>query len=260
MAIVDKSKEVKEEQSAAIPIEETAEFKAAISQALAEVSKEMQIKTASADPGMQTFADMLAQAIASLTDQGTGRKRVAPEIIKARIDARNKMNEIITAAYKKCEQANKDFDNGDINKVQYNEIVSLNTPVYSLKNKVHLAEQVIEPFFVGPDHVARPTEIEWPGIPNEVMTPQNEIASEIHNAFLESIGSVDWKAPEQPMYITNKGLVINGAPSASGRLHQTPMSGPEQESGLKLRGREMAGTLKTINVLGTIAAPALQRT
>jgi flagellar hook-basal body complex protein FliE len=258
MAIVEKNKEVEEKK---IPLEETQEFKDALSRALADVSKELQVKTASVDPAMQSFADMLAQAIASLTDQGTGRKRVAPEIIKARIDARDKMNNLITEAYSKCKKAEKDFDEGAITSAKLKEIVSENTPIYALKNKVHLAEQVVEPFFIGPDHVARPTEIEWMNVPNEAMTPVNEIAAEIHNAFLESIGSVDWQAPDKGMYITAKGLVINGAPSATGRLRQTPvMNAVEAETGLKLRGREMVGTLKTINVLGTVAPPALQRT
>jgi hypothetical protein len=258
MAIVEKAKEDKVEK--VIPIEETQEFKDALSRALADVSKELQVKTASADPAMQSFADMLAQAIASLTDQGTGRKRVAPEIIKARIDARDKMNKLIFAAYSKCRQAEKDFDNNEITKVQFAEIIAMNTPIYSLKNKVQLAEQVVEPFFIGPDHVARPTEIEWPIVPNEAMTPVNEVAIAIHNAFLESIGSVDWQAPDKGLYITPKGVVINGAPSATQRLRQTPvMNAAEVETGLRLRGREAAGTLKTINVLGTVAPPALQR-
>ena len=108
MAIVEKTKEEKIEKG--IPIEETQEFKDALSRALADVSKELQVKTASADPAMQSFADMLAQAIASLTDQGTGRKRIAPEVLKARMEANIKMNELIYSAYEKCVQAEKDFE------------------------------------------------------------------------------------------------------------------------------------------------------
>ena len=80
---------------------ETAEFKAAVQAAVAAALPDIlaQIKgSAAAEGGDEGFARALAMEIAQLSDQGTGRKRVAPEVIAARDAARKRMVTLIAEA------------------------------------------------------------------------------------------------------------------------------------------------------------------
>jgi hypothetical protein len=160
----------------AVPVTDTPEFKealaAGIEQATAKILESVQ-KVAGVpgtelpQGGEKNFAEMLAMAIATLTDQGTGRQRVAPEVIRARTEARDRMRQLIMKARAEGR-----------------------TATYELRNKVVLDNRVIEPMWIDSNHITRPTEIDWPGVPNEVMVPINDTAKEIHAAFMESIGSV----------------------------------------------------------------------
>ena len=141
---------------------------AAVESAVAKaVAAAQSLTSGSVNPEEGKFAQILAMQLAQLTDQGTGRKRVAPEILDARHNAREEMKSVLRAARK----------SGEI-------------PVYFLVNKVYLDEVMVDPFWVGSDHISRKTEIEWPGIPNEAMRPVNEIAEKIYDAFTRSIGSL----------------------------------------------------------------------
>lgn len=223
----------KKETSSSIPLEETPEFQKALQEKLKEVistTKQAVPASDGVDPANMKFVEQLAMAIAQLSDQGTGRKRVAPEIIASRFEAREKMKELILSA-----RANKEV------------------PIYTLVNKVYLDEIMVDPFWVGADHIARKTEIEWPGVPNEAMRPANEIASKIYSAFLDSIGSIVKVVEDDELRVTAGGLTVRG--KSNTRQTQEVDSG----EGLKLRGRGMAGTPTEINILGTIAPPAQQR-
>ena len=92
-------------------IEETPEFKAAVAdavnQAAGRIQKEILAKlSAGRDSGGdatgdQRFAEQVAMAIASLTDQGVGRRTVAPKILRQRAEARQLMTELIVEAKQK---------------------------------------------------------------------------------------------------------------------------------------------------------------
>jgi hypothetical protein len=229
-------------------ITESPEFKAAVAAAAAdavqgimaaltagrEVHGTAELPAASID---NKFAEGLAMALAQLTDQGTGRKRVAPEVVRQRAEARSLMENLIIQARAEGR-----------------------VPRYQLRNKVYLDEVMVDPNWVNPASKAvEKTEIEWPGVPNEAMVPMNEVAKEIFAAYIESIGSVISVVPAVPQYVTPNGLTINGrAPARRGtNLTSTDQAAPVGQ-GLRVAHKDVPGQYREINVLGTIAPPARQ--
>jgi hypothetical protein len=79
-------------------LSQSPQFKEAVRAAVAEYAAELQVQAAAhggapsassvamaaATGGERNFAELLALAIAELNDQGSGRKRVAPEILAMR--------------------------------------------------------------------------------------------------------------------------------------------------------------------------------
>lgn len=243
------------------PLHETDEFKAAVAKATAEavaaaipgiLSQITQAKGGlPVSAGEQSWAEGLAMAIAQLNDQGTGRKRVAPEVVKARDEARKEMTRLIIEAKTFHDKAKAD---GNL------EMANSYLPLYQLRNKVYLDEILIEPVYMdAATKSPRPTEIGWPSVPSEAMVPVNDVAKGIFEAFSNSIGSTDWQKKPDVFGITANGLVVkNGAvtkkrelPSADGHI---------QTEGLTIRrgGRTGTENFKEIPVLGTVAAPARQ--
>ena len=184
------------------------------------------------DTSNADFTRALAMAIAELSDQGTNRKRVAPEVLVGREQARERMLSLIVEARTLGE-----------------------TPVYTLRHKVYLDEVLVDPIWVDGSHVQRPTEIGWGGIPNNAMRPVNDIATRIYEAFCESIGSsVSEARQDGPMRVTAGGLTIMGRPQQQREAGHVGRG--QSGGGLQIRGRSPVGAVKETRVLGTIAAPA----
>jgi hypothetical protein len=241
------------EQAAPTPADPnmTPEFQAAVEKAAAEAVAKM-LKDArersgsddqSSDP---TWMRALAMEISQLTDQGTGRKRVAPEVLRARQEAREKMTKLIIDAR-----------------------AAKKTATYRVKAKTLLADRVVEPFWVASDHTAQPTIIDWDGIPNEAMAPENKTAKAIYDAFMESIGSSARVVPEDALAITPNGLVVHGgaASLSSGRrqVRQAEKSEAKHtgddlggEGGLNIHHKNEPGRFVEKRILGSIATPARQ--
>ena len=169
-------------------IMERDDFKSAVAKAVAEV-----LKQARAEEGTQgsasdpTWMRALAMEISQLTDQGTGRKRVAPEIIRSRQVSRELMVKLIA----KARAAGR-------------------TATYRVRAKTLLADRVVEPYWIDNLHTAQPTIIDWDGIPNEAMVPENKTAKEIYEAYKGWIGSTERVVPEDSLAITPGGLVVHG--------------------------------------------------
>lgn len=228
------------------PLTETTEFKdavaAAASKAAAEILASLQAQqSGQIKQGDAGFAEGLALAIAQLSSQGTGRaKPVSPEVLKARDEARKLMTELIVEARAA----------GEI-------------PTYELRNKVYLAETMIDPVYIDPvTKEQRPTSIDWPNVPNEAMVPTNDVARRIHAAFSDSIGVVKIDSskhikPEQ-LGVTASGLVVRAAGHSLRPMQVGDgKASAADESGLRVHGRgQQAQRQKTIPVLGTVAAPA----
>lgn len=236
-----KRTEIMTEAVGAKSVTETQEFKDAVAAGIASAIPAIlsQLSKAKGDvpvsSGDQSWAEGLAMAIAQLNDQGTGRKRVAPEIIKARVEAREEMTRLLIEA--KAAGA---------------------MPLYTLRNKVYLDEILIEPIYMDPATKSpRPTEIGWPSVPSEAMIPVNEVAKNIFEMFSRSIGSTDWNKPPDTFGVTVGGLVVkNGAvqpkravPSENGHI---------KTEGLTISHRGGDRNFKEIPILGTVAQPARQ--
>src|SRR5208337_1667348 len=187
------------DRAAGADFTDTPEFRAAVAKAAAQAAVIMRdqiladlkasgigaptgpIEPASA-PGIpqdRDFAGALAMAIAELTDQGR-TKRLAPEVMRERLAARDLMHKLLMQAKVDWREAKR---NGDKDSDRY-------MPTYELRNKVYLDEVLIDPIWIAPDHTQRATVIDWPGAPNEAMIPLNDIAKAIHKAFSDSIGTV----------------------------------------------------------------------
>lgn len=232
-----------------VALTETAEFKAAVAAAVAaaspaiakavaaEVQAELLAKAQA--PGVSGlmaadgFAERLALAIAEISDQGTSRKRVAPEILAARARAHQRTVARIVAAREKGEK-----------------------PEYRVIAKTYLNDQVVEPFTLL-DKRPVPTEITWSGMPNDAMRPLNEVAKEIYAEYRDSIASTGPVpgADNRTLSMTQGGLIIKGL-SPAHRREVAAVSEPFDDD-LNVRTQNDP-TRPFINVLGTIAPAARQ--
>lgn len=239
-------------------VTDTPEFKAAVAKvaadavaaALSGLQGKFQAAGGEATPGNTDWMQQLAITLAEIGNQGTGRKTVAPHILKQRADARDRMIELILAAKAERRPA-----------------------TYQLRNKVLLNNRLIEPFWIASDHTTKPTEIDWAGIPNDAMIPVNDTAKEIHRAFLDSIGTIDkeHQIPEDKLGVTPGGLVVrNSAVTATvqkrtGTTDQPTAEAPQvgagefgEDESLTVHHTNQPGRYKEVNVLGTIQEPARQ--
>lgn len=237
-----------------VPINETPEFKAAVAEAVAaatpaiaeaaaraavaQVSTELlaKVQQPAAAPGFgdaEGLFSKLALAIAEISDQGTQRKRVAPEILAQRAAAHGRAVARIIAAREAGEK-----------------------PEYRLVSKVYLNERFIEPYMPGPNKQPIPTEIIWSGMPNDAMRPLNDAAREIYAEFRASIGSTEAikGADNRPLWMTLGGVVVKGDARAQRREVAAPAPFGD-DLGVK---NQNDPTAPFIHVLGTVAPAARQ--
>lgn len=229
---------------------ETPEFQAAVTEAAKTALHTLvaEMKAAQSTDAKPASADGLlsglALELAELTSQNSGRKYIAPEILRQRAQAGERMMDLIKQASDKRQ-----------------------LPTYRLTNKVHLDDQVVEPFFVGSDHVARPTEIGWPHVPNDAMVPINDVAKEIYAQWLASVGNVEKPVADPKFGVTAKGLVVKGAAVQRKREVGNPQFGQDamqgtdyadKPSGLTIAHAHLGGQQSPQHILGTIQPPATQ--
>jgi len=199
---------------------------AAVEKIVASVGRARETANTNGDSADLRFAQALALAIAQLNNQGAGAKTfVDPEVLRERAAAAAEMQGLLI----------RNHAEGRVCK-------------YRLRGKVFLNERLIEPFWIGRDHVAVPTEVEWSGVPSEAMMPANEDAAAVHQLFLRSIGSnTDLYTPDGKTKVTPKGqVVVHGRPKAP------RAQAPTFNETLGIPGRGADGLL---HVLGTLHAP-----
>lgn len=256
------------EQQAALT--ESPAFQAAVAAAVQEAIGPLMAQLSTArgavgtdgQDGDRSLMRELALSLAELTNQGTGKIKVSPEVLMKREQARERMTNLIIAARAEGKIA-----------------------TYQLRQKVFLNERLIEPFWINSAHQAQPTEIDFLGVPNDAMVPVNDTAKEIFQAFKDSVGTVhgvkgveNSLPPDDRLGLTRGGLVVrNGAVSVTMASKQTPAvpahEGPMQSAyegeapqangnpayePLRVNSDSAKGKFTPVNVLGTIAAPAQQ--
>ena len=195
------------ETEIATPLTETSEFKIAVKAAvddamgpilaaLAQLKGQEQPQEATAPA--DTMFRQLALAIAEISDQGTNRKRVAPEILAARARAHERMVDAILSAKRAHEQDDAP------------------RPLYRAIAKMYLNERFIEPWIMDPSTKRpKPVEFYWSGPPNPAMRPLNEPATEIFRHYSDSLGSLAVEKEVTASWVTAGGLVIKGEGPAS---------------------------------------------
>ena len=248
---------------------ETDEFKAAVQAEVQALLPKLAAEIAAArsaagtkeeagDPDKNWMRE-LAMAMAEISDQGTNRKRVAPEILAKRVAARDKMMKLLIET--RAQKLKPDY--------RLVALVQLNDP--------KTGPRLIQPFRLDKDKRPVPVEIIWYGVPNEAMKPLNEPAKAIYRAFMESIGGVSdaitegkFAADMRAISVTQGGLVVKGEMSGQRRTVSNfgdPVDDEIQKMDLEIEQEEESLIEeKTLNdpsrefvpVLGTVHPPARQ--
>ncbi len=186
-------------QAKQLPLTETPEFKAAVKAAVTAAAKEIKaevlddlaaLKSEGGSSGnAESLMEKLALHIAEISDQGTGRERVPPEVLAKMGAAHKRMIKLLHDAKSKGLK-----------------------PEYRVISKVYLNERFIEPFSVGADKSAVYTEIFWSGAPNDGLLPINDIAKQIFAEFKNSVGNAIKFAgqDDRPLVLTHGGLIVKG--------------------------------------------------
>lgn len=246
----------------AVPMTERPEFQAAVAQAAATVVQALikngAIPTQSVAPGVsddaatQLFRAM-GMSIAEIADQGSNRKRVAPEILAERAAAHKRAVALIEDAKGKVKKAREEKD--EVTLAAY-------TPEYRVISKIYFNERFVEPYKVDPaSKQPQPVAIEWTGMPNDALIPINDIAKRIFTEYRKSVGMPEGLATvdNRPVWVTQNGLVVKGVAGATQRREidqpQPFAADFPEEMKVKLNDDPRA---PEIRVLGTIAAPARQ--
>jgi len=189
----------------------------------------------------------LALAIAEINDRDSGRpKRLSPAELARRAHARAQMEEAIAEAHHKAlaykKETKQDRDPGP------------DAPHYQAIGKLYLGE-LVQPFEVD-SATKKPhgVSFRWIGVPNEAMRPLNDAAKRIYDLFIESIGGPGTSvvSATQP-WISAGGLVIDGI---GGIPTHRAAPDPVELGNLTLGPGQYDPRRDSINVLGTIAAPA----
>lgn len=239
-------RQIMEEPEKTVSITETEEFRAAVNKALTEelprkieeLLRSTQLPLPAADDRMSM--ESLALALGEMSSQNnTGRRYVDPKVLRQRKEGHDRLVQLIAKARSEGRVA-----------------------TYKLVNKALLDDEVVQPFWIDSAHVSRPTIIDWTGIPNLVMVPENETAKEIYEAFRDSIGEVEKVVPEEQLGVTRGGLVVHGR-AVRPRMEVGSQLGdaggkPEQVGGLKVHNKTNPGSNVQTRILGTLAAPATQ--
>lgn len=249
-------------------ITETPEFQMALAAAAADIqakvmaAMEARLDGKAAAPSSDDNIERLARAIAAsnaeMADQGTFRKRVAPEIIEARSQATKRMHELLVEAGK--------IPKGDPRR-----------PFYRVRAKGYFGDRLIEPFRRLPGGKIEPTHVYFLSAPNLALEPANDTARAIYAEFIKSISGGDqtiagMAIPDpsgaKPLWMTSNGAVI-ATPTMTARAHGM-VDEPERidlseipEIGTGNRPGAVEEIVSTddpratkIPVLGTIAPPA----
>lgn len=237
-----------------VPFTETPEFQEAVRKAASEAAvkaiEEMAKHGAPAGTGINGDATALfqqmAMAIAEISDQGSNRKRVAPEVLAQRAAAQKRAGDLIMLARDKVKEAREIGDRA---------LEKDWLPEYKVLGKIYFNERFIEPFRSLADKTVVHNEIVWTGMPNDNLHPINDIAKKIYKEYRTSVGKAEriQSADNRPVWITNGGLVVKGDPPK--RATVAPVTDFADDL---MVGGAVNPTAEFVHVLGTVADPARQ--
>lgn len=215
----------------------------AVDEKLAKFRDEMLAVAQPKTAGLELLGPLMEQMglkLADIADQNNGRtigQRVDPDLQQRREESKKEMIALIDSAQKRGAM-----------------------PEYRLKGAVILDHSKIEPFYIDPaTRVAKETEIQFDGIPNEQMIPIDDEAKAIYDAYRGWIGNLKKVVPEDRLGITATGVVVkNGAvqqrrevrPGGEANAADAPRRATVRTSHLHRVGTEK-------RILGSIHPPVL---
>lgn len=210
----------------------------------------MQPVASEADPQTAAILSKLAMEIGIISDQGTQRKRVAPEELKERANAFERMGVLLTKAQLATTLEDK--------------------PRYMVAGQLYFGDQRIDAYQRQPNRDIIQTEIYFDGIPNTSMRPLNKLAEDIYREFIRYLGGSEAvngvPKPVQPVWLTNGGKVIVGTNETAQAHGLARNPEPLTIDGGKRVGAPAASVhvvsptdprATRVPVLGTIAPPAV---
>lgn len=210
------------------------------------------------DATRNLFSEM-AQNIAAMTQQGSGRaKPLAPEIMAKREKAAVEMAALLDEINDKLREAHHSGDQKTIERC---------LPKYRVTGKCYFKEQMFEPVTRSPvrGEPPIPTVINWSGPPNHSLHPKNEIARRLVALFRDSVGSPQLlksvsgpngghAAPDRrPYWLTVQGHVVQGNPPDKAIVIAVD---DDEEAFAMDRRHQIDPEAAEQYVLGTVAQPA----
>lgn len=222
---------------APVAITETAEFKAAVQEAVAKAVREAmsEVKPEALGSGMDLVRD-LTKSIWEMTQQGSDTQHVRVDVreMERRASEKQRMQALLDAA-----------------------IAANDTPVYQLKGQFYYGESMRDPIVVGADKIARPREIGFTKEPNDQMIPINDTAKAIFGAWKSSLGEVP-KTVVGGDYHFKGGLIMMDPVTISPQARAELEAEKRAAHGLTLRNEPDQGPLAAPqHILGTVAPPAI---
>ena len=221
----------------AVLAEQMNELKALIEkQQAAAISAAPQI---TADAGLRSIMENLGMTLADISAQGIGvQKPIPPEVIRAREEAHKRMIARIKLAKR----------NGE-------------TPRYRVLATLQAdfgrsGQALVQPFWVDSDKIRQPTEVEWPGVPNNALEPLNEVAKEIKTHFKDSIGNMGRLTSAEELKDIGGAKVHGGPEMKAKRDTPMPFDVAPTDEGVRVLNRGARGQSRRVNILGSIAEPA----
>jgi len=247
------------DEAQTVPLTETPEFKEAVAQVRAQVHAEFTaltdaFKQARGEPAVdgdvQSMFRQMAMAIAEISDQDQGRKRIPPDELAKRAKARSLMDEAIARARRKV--AEYRAETGD------RKAFGPDAPNYLFVGKCYLGEELVEPFNVNPaTKKPYPVIRTWVDVPNEAMRPVNDSAKEIFRYFTESIGGqTEVVVRQNQVWLSAGGNVVMGEHGVPVRREAPDPLALADEFQNHLGPGQFDPRRDKINVLGTISEPA----
>ncbi len=194
---------------------------------------------------LKGLAEQIALAIAEVSDQGTSRKRVAPEILMARSKAYEQLIALLHEARDKVDVARADADEAEEDRW---------LAKWRVVAKTYLGDQIVEPWRRVSEKELAPTEIVWRGIPNNALRPLNPIAERLFKIYHGWIGT-DGLMKAEASFVTPGGVTLVGQAPAGSRLD---ISEDLRAGDLEVITDPSDPNATHIRVLGTIAEPARQ--